>query len=358
PEDRIYTVSLDKGLTYHSIHQQVLYAFGFLLTLILVNSRKRIILLLSSIMILGVVISFFSIAREIVNYLSPLSTAKHFPPITGTFINKNHFAAFLNMSISANIALILLVNQNSEYMGRGLVKIFNIALDWHKHLFLYLSILCIALVLTESRGAIASLTFAVAVVSLAVMLSTKAREWHSHNLKYLLIFGTVAIFAFGWGFLLSQLDGDNGSWAMRKALWTMTAEMAKDYWVFGAGAGVYELVFPVYNAGITGQNVVYTHNDYLQMLVEKGIFGLTLFILIILVALKSAFTEIFHSQNPAKCAFSIGATVAILSMSVHGFVDFNFNIPSNALYFYIFLALAITSGANSRIRTRAIHRHS
>jgi O-antigen ligase len=71
----------------------------------------------------------------------------------------------------------------------------------------------------------------------------------------------------------------------------------------------------------------------------RGLCGFAFLVLLFWTAWK-----ILRVENDSQSfAFHVGALVACLGLLVHGGVDFNFHIPSNALIFFLQAALATSA---------------
>jgi hypothetical protein len=90
------------------------------------------------------------------------------------------------------------------------------------------------------------------------------------------------------------------------------------------------------------------HNDFLNTLVDWGIIGLGLVVgaLIVLVAsvaaawrhLGGVAADLGHRRSN-RFAFTLGASVGLVALGLHSFVDFNMHIPANAMLAVALMAL-------------------
>ena len=80
----------------------------------------------------------------------------------------------------------------------------------------------------------------------------------------------------------------------------------------------------------------HAHNDYIEFLVETGIFGIVVAAFFLYLVIKTIVMSKDYAQQPAlRAAFC----AAIVSLGVHSIVDFNLHIPSNAMLFFLLLGL-------------------
>ena len=120
----------------------------------------------------------------------------------------------------------------------------------------------------------------------------------------------------------------------------ITLRHARDFLPAGSGAGSFDAVFPGYaNGSFTGW-VDYAHNDYLQLLAESGAIGMACCGLIVLLAAWQAVTAMRRRNDPLMRGTAFGVTLAICWLLIHSAVDFNMQIPANAMTMSVMLALA------------------
>jgi len=89
----------------------------------------------------------------------------------------------------------------------------------------------------------------------------------------------------------------------------------------------------------------YAESDWLQLLCEAGLIGLAIAVILIASSLRGGLREARGEASQRNRGFLHGAAAAAVALSVHGFVDFNFRIPSNALLFAVLLGLIAPAGA-------------
>ncbi|MDX1813055.1 MAG: hypothetical protein R3240_13960, partial [Gammaproteobacteria bacterium] len=105
------SISIDRMTTLVEQLKSSIYAVMFLLTLLLVHRRDRLRTLLLTIIVAGVSQAVIGIALYL---LSQSQTIEVFgvyitDSVKGTFINRNHFAGFINLSIAASVGLLIAV---------------------------------------------------------------------------------------------------------------------------------------------------------------------------------------------------------------------------------------------------------
>jgi O-antigen ligase len=115
-------------------------------------------------------------------------------------------------------------------------------------------------------------------------------------------------------------------------------ELAKDYPVFGAGGGTFYTAFPRYRGPELKAYFDFAHNDYIQFLAETGVVGLALAGSLPLFALVLAVLALARRRDPLARGFAFAVLMGVVSLGIHSTVDFNLQIPANALAFLVLIA--------------------
>ncbi|PCJ15083.1 MAG: hypothetical protein COB02_18360 [Candidatus Cloacimonadota bacterium] len=253
--------------------------------------------------------------------------------VSSTFVNHNHFAGFHEMILFLNIGLILSFRDD-----KSLLYLFLLLIQWG------------AFLLSLSRGAWISFTITLLFMSALLMSDRRLR---AIGLKiFMSLF--IMILAF-LGFIKSEYnpamskrfdsfftkEGQTEFLDFRVKLWKSTYEAIENSPKWGYGLGSFSWEMRKYRKKGFPYKFDFTHNDYLQFAMELGliIFGLSLFW--ILLILSSALRN-FYSTNLYYFRFEeLGLLCGIICLMIHGFVDFNLHIFSNAIVFAIFLSLLV-----------------
>lgn len=110
--------------------------------------------------------------------------------------------------------------------------------------------------------------------------------------------------------------------------------------LLGWGLGTFPEIYPQYRSFYTSYEVDRAHNDYLELLVETGAAGLAILLWFMLVLFRSAWKKIQAGPLRTNNACALAAMLAVNGILLHSFLDFNLQIPANALLFSVFCALA------------------
>lgn len=269
----------------------------------------------------------------------------------GTWINRNHFAGFLEMAIPVGLALVL---AQVTWGGRTVLKTFFTAERPQRQflLTLGLALMVLALLFSKSRAGITGGFLGFAVFVALARRGTGRLPWSA----WLVIGGLAALVAFYAGkigtapiverFLaLENLASGNG----RLDFWRDSLKIVADH-PAGIGLAAFERVFAVYNVSSMIENRVvdHLHNDVLQLLVEGGWVGfaaLALGFVLFLARRLARLRRLSLHADPLRYFLAVGAFSGLTALAFHSFFDFNLQIPANMVYFVTLMAVLDAASA-------------
>jgi len=108
--------------------------------------------------------------------------------------------------------------------------------------------------------------------------------------------------------------------------------------VFGAGGGTFYTNFPKYRGPDIAAFYDHAHNDYMQFLVETGVIGTVLVGLLPVWALVLGVLALARRRDQLARGFAFSVVMGVSALAIHSSVDFNLQIPANALAFVVLLA--------------------
>jgi hypothetical protein len=135
---------------------------------------------------------------------------------------------------------------------------------------------------------------------------------------------------------------------LRFAVWQPTLQMWRDNFWCGVGPGLFDYRFPQYRPPEVQLRAVHTHNDYLNTLADWGVIGTTLvasaWVLLYWGVLRNwkfvrGSRDDFSRKKSTKFAFLIGASIGLFAILLHSLVDFNMQLPANAILAITWMAL-------------------
>jgi len=139
--------------------------------------------------------------------------------------------------------------------------------------------------------------------------------------------------------------GDGHLLEGRISAWKTAVEIVRDYPLTGAGFGAYREVSPRYSPAGSSKRFNRAHNDYAQLVAEGGWVAAILVGWLIVGFGRRALRRVRRSDG-ALSASRLGLALGLVALSLHALVDFNHQIPANALLFVAIAALLVTRPRN------------
>ncbi len=268
----------------------------------------------------------------------------------GPFINRNHFAGYMEMMIPLAVGYSVAAISNNPGKGptawkRMIDRLTSESANQFALLFFMVVVMSVSLVLTLSRAGIVSFLTALILVGMILWIDRARKRWALLP-AVIVSFLLVSLTWFGIGPIVDRLQTlfhlpEDASLQGRVEVWRDTAALVSDFPVTGAGLGAFGAAFPAYKTGPEQIVFDHAHNDYVQLLAETGWVGFGLAIAGILISAGMIISGLIRRRNPRARGLLMGAATGLLAMLVHGINDFNFHIPSNALMFSVILGLAL-----------------
>lgn len=262
---------------------------------------------------------------------------------TGTFVNRNHLAGYLVLTLSLGIGMMIAkLNFSSEHTWRARAKRLLATLLSNKaSLRLILIVMVAGLVMTHSRMGNTAFFASLSITGVLALIL------HKSSIKSVLILITsliiIDIFVVGTFFgvdkVAERLSNTSASAETRDEVNDYTLDAISDHLLTGSGAGTFYTDFPKYRDYEVG-GIFYdeAHNDYFQFISEYGLpVGLLLIAAVALSAI-SAMQAMRSRKDPLLRGLAFSCVMAILAFAIHSTVDFNLQIPANALTFIVLMS--------------------
>ena len=241
----------------------------------------------------------------------------------GPYVNRNHFAGFVELTLPLGLAMMVF---------RGV----------HRDLLPLMVLLTIvplsALVLSASRGGIVAFAFEVGILALLV-LGRRAPAWKSPRMIAAGVVVLIALATVAWVGAdqaierFSTMRSPEVNFGRRISMARGAAHIFSDHPVIGCGIGTLVDVFPAYETAYDAKVVDHVHNDYMETLAETGVLGGLCGAIFLGLVYREARRIFSAEQGHFSRALHAGAIVAVSGMLLHSLVDFNLQIPANALLF-------------------------
>lgn len=347
--------TVDNSRTFDYLLLGCAYTLLFLLIVGLFHTRKRLILLISVLIISGTFQAFYGSLMVLskIEWLLFMPKERYLGTATGTYVNRNHLAGYLIMTVGLGIGLLMALRDGKPMTFRSLLEVF---MGSKARLRLAIIIMVIGLVMTVSRmGNTAFFAALIVVGSVFVLINKENRLRNTLILASILIIDLLVISQFfGFERLRDRLTNtqveitqeETGQLIfdindLRGMAFTQTIPMAQEQPWIGYGAGTYESAFQAFKGPGFGLNYHHAHNDYLQFWVEFGLIGSIPLLIFVLAALFFAFKALFKQQSWFRSGLGFGTSMGIIGILIHASTEFNLQIPANAATFVVVCAIAV-----------------
>jgi hypothetical protein len=264
--------------------------------------------------------------------------------VYGPYVNRNHFAGYLVMAIPVAVAFAALSMRQAARRWRerrvGWLSLFDPEAGHAARQLSAAGVMVISLLATGSRGGL--LGFGAGSLFLVALLPL--RRGAALALGVLGCAAPVLVWTLLDGAFHSTANDFRNS---RLVLWTEILRMVPSFPVFGVGLNAFGAAFRPYQLTNRYEWVEQTHNEYLQVLCDLGLVGSVLTAALLVTLVRAA---VRHARSDVLGA---GVCAALLGECAHNVVDFNWQIPANAVTFAALAALATQApAAVEHVRSR------
>lgn len=366
-------LSLNPAASVYELVLIVCYGLFGYLVLRTVRSRGRAEIMVIVILASALFQAFYGLAETLSGHEMIFGRPKHYGlgSVTGTFVNRNHFAGFMEMAFPLSLGY-LLVKARYFAMEKGLSLRRRIlwfsqeSLQWTLLLGLAPVFIGVGLIFSKSRSGIMVLAVT-AVLAAAAVASWREfseedgdRRRFGRIVRLVLVLILAAAVWIGIGPIIRRFSEVDISAEARRTFYRNTLEMIGDYPWAGTGKGTYVNAYAMYEKVDDRLRLSFAHNDYLQTAAENGVVGggaLAAAGIGLVVWLAGMWRR--RRSSFAK-GLGLGAILGVAALLIHGFTDFNLQITANAVYFTTLAMLGVAvlarNGAGNGDLSRAEER--
>tara|TARA_B100000315_G_scaffold260522_1_gene322573 strand:+ start:2506 stop:3831 length:1326 start_codon:yes stop_codon:yes gene_type:complete len=289
----------------------------FFITINTINTRRQFQRMILIIILWSVILTFYGLVKKF------SLNQEHYLGFS-TFLNRNHYAGYciLIIPFSAGYAL---ANKN-----------LNI-----KILFSFITgMLGLSVFLTASRAAILSIIVSLSLMIFLSFYIKKIKEKKNIAIGICALLGMVFLFSlFDFGGVISKFKFLELDTAGRFYRFKDAFSAVKDFPLFGVGLGNFRYIFTSYRTFHDIQFQSYLHNDHLQLFLETGLIGISLYISFFLFIIKDIVKQYNKRKDPFVKNIVLGGLFSILALGIDSFFDLDFHIPAIAFMFWLILGL-------------------
>lgn len=247
-----------------------------------------------------------------------------FPARSATFVNHSHFGQFMNLSMGAALALLLMRPRSIWPAGVIIVGLLTISLSL-------------------TRGGVLSI-FGAGACTLLVLLSQRNLRRMGAGVGALGVVALIALLYYGFDRVFERMTDPRGV-GIRVSLVRDTLEMFRHFPAFGIGLGNFSWVFPGYDRMLSTSIASHVENEYVQSLAEVGLVGFAIVMSFLAIVWMRYVRGIAMGGKTAAAAIGLG--YGLLAVMIHSLSDFGQHLPANACLSAAVCGLILNLGAGS-----------
>lgn len=250
--------------------------------------------------------------------------------ITSTFQNPNVLAVFLIVSTVLSLTFGMGQNKVPRRVLSSLLFLLNMT----------------AMVLTWTRGAWVAL-----LLGLGIYLALRVRRRPGILLLLLMLLPAALLFLPEPVLMRlgSLFDATDSSVSYRLSIWRSSLSMFRHNFFTGVGVGgtAFSDAFAAYaEPGVTASH---SHNLFLEIGCEAGVFALLAFLAVFLVRARHISSYMGYVRRSSVHSILITSTVAVFCLAIYGMTDY---IWSDISFYYLFWVIFAIGSACLRIAKR------
>jgi O-antigen ligase/tetratricopeptide (TPR) repeat protein len=273
-------------------------------------------------------------AKEI--YWSIYTSAR---PTAGPFVNYNNFSQFINLSIGAGLALLLIYQREIERGGGSGTEAWGESerrTRWIWWLGGMIAAGVVSVFLSTSRMGVMATMAAGLLAALLIHFRRRAAGQKGGVGGWVLApIGLVVFAALLWaGFdkVYDRLATLNKFERLEGGRWQTLQDLPAIYRQFpmiGIGSGAHETFYPMHDRHSDGRATAHVENDYAQVLEETGAIGAALVALFLVVVLANLVRALRASSVSTRVT-AIGLAFGLAAVLIHSASDFGQRLPAVA----------------------------
>ena len=346
-QPRLDKVSLYPLSTRRDLGQLVLAVSAFVLGVLLFRKPAIIRAFLWLIAANGTALAFFGLVQQLtwngmLFWRVPLTLGG--TPFA-SFVNRNNAAGYLLLCLAAAVGLLVhQVSLSEARLLRNVSSPITRLLAWVASLnapglaaLTAAGCIIAGIVCSLSRGAWLAMFVAIVVALVTSSVARRARpRW-----LLLAIIGVVATVMVLWvggsspvrRRMATMLNYEDTLANVRLSHWEDGLRAAGDFWMVGSGLGTYRYVYRLYEQTPDDTWFYHAENQYLEALVETGIVGLALLLVLIVLIAAACWRLMETAQTGSLHMLGVVGVFALTGQVVHAFFDFGLYIPANMFLF-------------------------
>jgi len=266
---------------------------------------------------------------------------------TGLFVNRAVFATFLLLCAFSGLYYMVFFFQKNKITRFGLFEQVNTKIIYVRIFIIFLTI---GILTTWSR--IVNFSYVLVLISFLIYSKISFKKYINPLSTIILFILVIDILVLGLVFGNAKLIERYAETSMineatRLALHEFGFNQFKKFWLFGYGAGAFELIFKLfYSIPPDGGIAAHTHNDIIELMGEIGMIGILILLLLSLIYFRKLLNKI--SQERERARFILLSLLLIILL-IQSFIDFSLHIPGISILLVVILSFGLINFKNISI---------
>lgn len=340
---------LDTSLDRHATGSQWLKTVSlfevFFLAMVLVDSRQDLKKLVTALVLAGTFQAVYGSLMTITGteYIWNQPKTASGGVATGTFINRNHLAGYLEMSLALGLGLLIanLEDNRAVSWRQFFRRIVATLLGEKARTRVYLALMVIGLILSQSRMGNTAFFASMSISGLLGLFL-----FRNASRSVIILFASllvIDIFLMGTFFgidkVQQRLESTGIESEERLVVNDLSLKIIEDHPLLGTGLGTYYTAFPPYRDEKVGSLYLHAHNDLMEFPSELGLLGMLPLVLLVLSSFIAAIRLQVKNRSRLLRAMGFASSMGIIAIMLHSLTDFNLQVFANAATFMVLLAL-------------------
>ena len=344
------TLSIYPDATILGLFKVLAYLCVFALAVQMFDSGKRKSLLVLVLIALGCFEAGYGIVQHLLgsNKIFGVTDPYDFLVAIGTYINRNHFAGLIELTFPFAFASAFYTYQlwsDPRHRGTsiGSESGEESSLGFRIVFYLFLAVMMvISVIFSFSRGGILSVSFALIAMSLLTLFKARKRSWG-------LVIAGITVLALGFSLWIGvggvvqrfehMGESKHVQAEVRGMIWGDSLQLLRANPVLGTGLGTYGDALRPFQTHLVNLHIDHAHNDYLEFACETGIIGFSILFLPIFYLLIRMVISFLMDHRRYRRSILLGCIGGTLALLIHSLMDFNLQVPANAMIFAMILGV-------------------
>jgi len=345
-DKEFWSLSVDPSNSYFRILNCINFFIIFLIFPALFFRSKHLMKVLFFFCFLGfchaVFATYWMLIGNPSNFLIQKSHYLH--ASTGLFVNRAVFATFLLLCAFSGLYYMVVFFQKNKITSFGLFEQINTKIIYIRIFIIFLTI---GILTTWSR--IVNFSYVLVLISFLIYSKISFK-------KYINPLSTIILFILLFDILILGLVFGNAKLVERYAETSIMGEAVriglhqfgftqfKEFWLFGYGAGAFEIIFKLFYKILPGGGITnHAHNDGIELIGEVGMIGILILLFLSLIYFKKLLNKINQERERARF---ILLSLLLIILLIQSFVDFSLHIPGITTLLIIILSFGLINFKN------------